>query len=195
MSNLLNEFCNELNQLNLVGNVLEFGTGSGRSTEQIVNQIPNRKIITFDGFQGLPKTNKIVPKNTPWGEGQLKFNEDETRARLSKYSNIHIHKCMTYELKNPEFYSINLIAGVNIDLDLYEGTMDALHFCDKCNWQKLLLRFDDWGAYPHQNKHEVSEHEEAAFNDFIHETKYSYTIFEHYKNLSNGLQNIILIER
>jgi len=102
---------------------------------------------------------------------------------------------MTWDLKDPIDYGISDIIAVNMDLDLYEGTLDGLRFINNCVWGELLLRFDDWGCYPHQIATEVDAHEKAAFFDWIEETKYSYVINEKLTNQSNGLQSIIVIKK
>lgn len=195
---LINEFVNILNtDESLHGDVLEFGTGHGHSTEQIVQKLNNKKIYTFDGFCGLPKTNKVIPTGTGWNEGALMSNFEVTKNFLSTYKNITVTKCMTWELKSPEEYGIKDVSGLNIDVDLYEGTIDALRFVNKCNWTNLLIRFDDWGFYRNtsQIKEEVDEHERAAFFDFIKETNYEYKFYEEINKTVDDRQVIVKIWR
>lgn len=199
MSTLIYEFLNEINanKDKFIGDCLEFGTGSGSSAKIIAENLGDVKIFTFDGFVGLPKTNKVVPRGTPWNEGDLKFDEASTRGLLSPFKNVIVEKTMTWELKEPNQYGINKISAVNMDLDLYEGTLDALYFMDKCEWTNILLRFDDWGYYVNttQIKEEVEEHEKAAFFDFINEKKYNYTFYENYNVLSDYKQVIVEVNR
>jgi hypothetical protein len=196
MTSLTFQFCDLINQVNEPGDVVEFGTGGGISTDTIASKISkDRKIFTFDGFVGLPKTNKPIPDKTDWYEGNLKFDENKTRELLKKHNNVFVEKVMTYELKHPNEYNINKIVGVNFDLDLYEGTLDGLRFIDKCEWKEIILRFDDWGCYSFQVAADVDAHEKAAFFDWINETKYQYQINTELLNLSNGLQSIIIVKR
>lgn len=194
---LSEHFVREINNnKEFVGDVLEFGTGSGNSTLRMIRTLREGKIYTFDGFVGLPKTNKIVPKGSNWVEGAFKFDEQTTRNKLKPY-NVIVEKCMTWELKEPKEYGINKISGVSIDLDLYEGTLDALNFMDKCEWDNVLLRFDDWGYYRNteQVKEEVEEHEFAAFYDFINEKGYEYKIYDELVKLSDNRHIIIKVSR
>jgi hypothetical protein len=196
MENLINQFVNLINEdENLHGDVLEFGTGHGHSAEQIVKNLKNKKIFTFDGFRGLPKTNKVIPQGTNWFEGALMSDYENTKKYLEKYENIVVTKCMTWELESPEEYGIKNISAVNIDLDLYEGTLDALRYINKCNWDYLLIRFDDWGYYRNtsQIKEEVDEHERAAFFDFISETNYNYSFYDEINKLVDDRQIIVKI--
>jgi len=196
MTSLIFHFCDLINKTSEPGDVIEFGTGGGISTETIAANISkNRKIFTFDGFVGLPKTNKVIPDKTEWYEGNLKFDENKTRELLKHHENVFVEKVMTYDLKNPSEYNINKIVGVNFDLDLYEGTLDGLRFMDKCEWKEVILRFDDWGAYSFQVAADVDEHEKAAFFDWINETKYQYQINEDLLNFSNKLFSIIIVKR
>ena len=193
---LLREFCELINHSNEYGDILEFGTGGGGSTDLIANKVDkSRKIFTFDGFQGLPDTMKIIPQGTGWVKGAYFYNEDETRKSLERHLNVIIGKTMTWELKTPSEYGIDKIVGVNIDLDLYEGTLDALRFVDKCSWNKLYLRFDDWGCYSFQIAAEVDEHEKTAFFEWVAENNYEFDINQEYLNFAEGRQSIITVKR
>jgi hypothetical protein len=193
---LLREFCELINQNNEPGDILEFGTGGGGSSDLIANKVDkSRKIFTFDGFQGLPETTKVIPQGTGWVKGAYFYDEEETRNSLKQHPNIIIEKTMTWELKTPSEYGIDKIVGVNLDLDLYEGTLDALRFMDKCSWNKLYLRFDDWGCYSFQVATEVDDHEKAAFFDWIKETNYQFEIDENLLNQAEGRQSIITVTR
>ena len=141
MSDLIQEFTLYLESDEDInkGAVLEFGTGSGRSTQRIASGT-QKTIYTFDGFAGLPKTEKGVPTGTGWDEGALFFDEAETRKLLEPYKHVNVYKCMTFDLKEPIEYGITKISGVNIDVDLYEGTIDALRFANKCEWTALIER-------------------------------------------------------
>jgi len=190
------QFCEMINNSQeYVGDIVEFGTGSGYSGEIIASNNPNKRLITFDGFMGLPKTKKVVPFKTIWNEGELKFDYESTKNKLSPYSNVTIWRKMSWDLINPDDFDITDVAAANFDFDLYEGTIDGLRFIQKANWKKILVRFDDWGAYEFQRAHEVDEHEKAAFYDWIKETNYEYTEFTELTKLSSGLQSIFEVRR
>jgi hypothetical protein len=195
---LINNFVYEINNNpEFVGDILEFGTGSGNSTLRIGYGFNKGKIFTYDGFVGLPKTNKVVPVGTNWEEGNLKFSEQATRDKLRPFNHIIVEKCMTWDLKTPKEYGISRISGVNIDVDLYEGTLDALNFMDKCEWTNVLIRFDDWGYYvgTEQIKEEVDQHEKAAFFDFIERTNYKYSFYEDLCKSTDYRQTLIKVSR
>lgn len=193
---LLTEFCDLIkNETIPKKQILEFGTGPGNSAKILSTHLPDFEIITIDGFVGLPKTEKGIPTHTEWYEGNYMYNFEEIKNELSTYQNIRIIKSMSWELTDPLIYDINEIIAVNIDFDLYEGTIDALRFVDKCKWDSLLIRFDDWGSHPHQNASEVDLHEKGAFNDWIKETNYQFEEYVEYTKLSNGMQTIMKINR
>ena len=193
---LLREFCELINESEEPGDVLEFGTGGGGSGDTIAKIIKKeRKLFTFDGFRGLPETKKVIPNGTGWVIGAYSFDETETRKSLEHHSNVVITKAMTWELKDPNEYGIDKIIGSNMDLYLYEGTLDALRFMDKCTWNTLHLRFDDWGCYVFQIASEVDQHEKAAFFDWIKETNHQYEIHEERLKWAEGRQSLITIKR
>lgn len=190
------QFCELINNdKTYTGDIVEFGTGSGYSGKIIAKNVPDKNLITFDGFVGLPKTNKVVPMNTPWGEGQLKFDYESTKSVLSEFKNVTIHKKMSWELDSPSDFGIENLSAANFDFDLYEGTLDGLRFIQKAKWTKILLRFDDWGSYSHQIASQVDEHEKAAFYDWINETGYNYKEFVNLTAVSSGLQAIFEVSR
>lgn len=185
---LIKQFVNEINtNPQFIGDILEFGTGSGSSTAKIASAFNRGKIFTYDGFVGLPKTNKVIPAGTNWGEGNYNFSEESTRNTLRNFQNITVEKCMMDNLKTPKEYGITKISGVNIDLDLYEGTLDALYFMDKCEWSNVLIRFDDWGHSKDYVKamHMILNNDEAE--DFVVSTMQTHSVRELVEYVFNKL--------
>jgi hypothetical protein len=197
MADLIEEFVEFINNdasLN-DGCILEFGTGGGHSTARIADGT-TRTIHTYDGFSGLPKTEKGVPIGTGWVEGALFFDEQQTRDYLDKYKHVNVYKCLTFDLKEPIEYGIIKISAVNIDVDLYEGTVDGLRFADKCEWDSLLIRFDDWGHYEgSQIKEQVDAHEKAAFIEWLAETGYDAETSDELNARSENHQAIFKVTR
>jgi hypothetical protein len=181
----------------LEGDVIEFGTGSARHSAIICanTQYSGKRFFTFDGFQGLPETEKGVPSKTGWEPGNLKFSHEEAVSILSQFHHAKVIKLMSWELTEPQDYEIEKVSSVNFDFDLYEGTLDGLRFVQKATWNSILFRFDDWGAYDFQVAEEVDKHEKAAFYDWINETNYQYEEYKELTNQSGGLQTIILVKR
>ena len=82
-----------------------------------------------------------------------------------------------------------------MDMDLYESTVDGLNFIEKCEWDEIILRFDDWGASPGRDAAQVAQHEQAAFNEWIERTGHTYAIDSNLLKVSLGMQSIIYVKR
>ena len=55
-----------INNYNLIGDVIEFGTFTGGSTRTLSGLFPDKTIFTIDHFQVLEQTNKNVPDDSDW---------------------------------------------------------------------------------------------------------------------------------
>ena len=174
--NLKYEFINECKVKNK-GTLLEFGTCTGDSTEFLaVNwKEENGKIITIDGWEGLPKSQKVIPDN--WTEGTFKGNKIQVTERLSIFKNVEIVDSWINELKDPIAYNVGYVVGSNIDVDIYESTIDSLMWLDKCDWvdDEVVVRFDDWdapigGRVTKEVKDILKQHNQLAYSDFLNRT-------------------------
>jgi hypothetical protein len=170
---------------NLIGEVIEFGTFTGRSTLNLSSQFPEKKIYTIDHFKGLEVTNKNVPEGSDWIESAFAIGNplyenihsipktiDEVKEKLRGCSNVEMIIEDVHKLKNPSDYGISKISICNIDVDIYEPTVSALEFLTKCEWSEVFIRFDDW----HGGESEYDQHERLAFSEWIEKYKYYYEI-------------------
>ena len=66
------------------------------------------------------------------------------------------------------------IGAVHIDLDIYEPTVSAFKFIDKCEWDELYFRFDDW----HGHEPDYDHHERKAFREWLDKHGYRFEIYE-----------------
>lgn len=177
------------------GDILEFGAGSGRSAMMIAQVNPERKIFTFDHFQGLEQTKKSIPEGSGWEEGAFRLghpdlshwpqNAEEFKQYIKEKKNIVLNIEDIHQLKDPSDYDIGLIVAVNIDVDIYEPCVSALRFIDRCEWSKILLRFDDW----HGGEPAYDEHERLACWEWLHRTQYRFSILE------NGSASCLIVSR
>lgn len=171
------------NTLQLVGDVLEFGTFTGNSSIHLAQRMPEQKIYTIDHFLGLEQTNKTAVEY--WYEGAFALgrpeyaNEnnvpksvEELKQKISPYKNLQLIESDIHKLNHPDSYGIGQIGLVNIDVDIYEPTVSSLEFLTKCKWERIFIRFDDW----HGDKPEYYEHERLAFAEWITKYKYQYQI-------------------
>ena len=174
-----------INKDNLIGDVIEFGTFTGRSTKTLSVTFPDKKIFTIDHFQGLEQTNKNVPSDSDWIERAFALDNplyvnnhnvpksiDEVKERFRGHDNIKMIISDVHKLTIPSDYGISKIAICNIDVDIYEPTVSALEFLTKCEWSEIFIRFDDW----HGNEEEYDEHERLAFTEWIEKYNYKFDI-------------------
>lgn len=176
-------FINECKNKNK-GTILEFGTFTGNSTSYIGdNWLPeNGRIITIDGWKGLPKSDKAVTDN--WKEGTFTGNKQEVEKNLSEYKNITMIDSWINELDSPKSYDVGMVIGANIDVDIYESTVDTLLWLDKCEWldNEIIIRFDDWscvighsyegGVITEEIKKINDLHNKLAYYEFLEKTGY-----------------------
>jgi hypothetical protein len=82
-------------------------------------------------------------------------------------------ECDIHELKEPEDYGItNTIVACHSDVDIYEPTISGLRFLQKCKWDSVFIRFDDW--HGHDPSYDFTER--LAFKEWIDKTHYTYEI-------------------
>ena len=174
-----------INKYNLIGEVIEFGTFTGRSTKTLSSTFPDKTIFTIDHFQGLEQTNKNVPSDSDWIERAFALDNplyvnnhnvpksiDEVRQRFENHDNIKMIISDVHKLTIPSDYGISKIAICNIDVDIYEPTVSALEFLTKCEWSEVFIRFDDW----HGGEPEYDQHERLAFSEWIEKYNYKFDI-------------------
>ena len=170
---------------NLIGDVLEFGTFTGKSTRFLAQNFPDKKIFTIDHFEGLEETQKGKPRGSDWDEGAFSIYNplyshmsdvpksiDELKTTFTGFNNIELIVEDVHNLKEPSFYNIGKIAICNVDVDIYEPTVSSLEFLTKCIWKEVYIRFDDW----HGGEVEFDNHERLAFSEWIEKYKYQYEI-------------------
>jgi len=162
------------------GTILEFGTFSGYSAKWIAERwkTSNGKLITIDGWKGLPKSEKTLPSNGVWKEGAFTGNKAKVEKDLSIFENVEMIDSWINQLDVPKKYNVGAVIGANIDVDIYESTMDSLLWLDKCDWlnNEVIIRFDDWDhpGTP-QFRNEVAQHNKLAWADFLSKTGYKST--------------------
>lgn len=166
------------------GDVIEFGVASATTTIEIARKNPNRKLFAFDHFLGLEKSSKPIPIHSGWSEGAFRVGDPDyphipnsiagVFKKLEPYSNVNLFVQDVHELKEPSDYGIGKIVAVNVDVDIYEPTVSSLKFLDKCDWDKLYIRFDDW----HGHDPQFDGHERLAAREWLDRTGYNFDIPE-----------------
>lgn len=166
------------------GDILEFGVCSGGTIAPIAKFNPSRKVFGFDHFKGLEETSQPTPNYSGWVSGAFSIGDskytwipktiEDVKKRLSPYNNISLIIEDVHKLKNPIEYGISKIGAVHIDLDIYEPTVSAFKFIDKCEWDKIYFRFDDW----HGHEPDYDHHERKAFREWLDSHNYKFKIHE-----------------
>ena len=170
---------------NLIGDVIEFGTFTGKSTKHLSRMYPQKTIFTIDHFQGLEKTNKNIPRDSGWVERAFSLDNplyvdnndvpksiEELIERFEGHDNIKMIISDVHKLTVPSDYGISKIAVCNIDVDIYEPAVSALEFLTKCEWSEVFIRFDDW----HGGESDYDQHERLAFSEWIEKYNYQYEV-------------------
>ena len=174
-----------INNYDLIGDVIEFGTFTGGSTKTLSSTFPDKTIFTIDHFQGLEKTNKNIPKESGWVETAFSLTNplykensnvpksiEELKQRFEGHNNIKMIISDVHKLTNPSDYGIDKIAICNLDVDIYEPAVSALEFLTKCEWSEVFIRFDDW----HGGEPEYDQHERLAFSEWVEKYNYKFDI-------------------
>ena len=175
----------EFKKYNLIGDVLEFGTFTGKSTRNLAQNFPDKKIFTIDHFEGLEETQKGKPENSDWDKGAFSIYNplyahmsdvpksiEGLKKTFEPFSNIELIVEDVHKLKFPSSYNIGQVAICNIDVDIYEPTVSSLEFLSRCVWNEVFIRFDDW----HGNEPEFDNHERLAFTEWINKHSYQFEI-------------------
>ena len=174
------------------GDVLEFGVACGGTIRDVAPINSKRRIHGFDHFEGLEQTQQPIPSYAGWHEGAFRLNGPEypqtvegVLEDLSQFDNISIIIEDVHNLEEPSEYEIKKIGAVHIDVDIYEPTVSSLNFVDKCEWDKIYMRFDDW----HGHESDYDKHERLACKEWLDKNNYKYDL------LRNGLHGEMIVYR
>jgi len=128
---------------------IEIGVFEGGSLALIARHCPNRKIVGFDTFEGLPKSD--------WNKGELhspgKFNcsieQVALNLSLARRPNLKLVKGYFPDSFNPEDPSIpTFLSLAHVDVDFGDGILNCL----QAIWPRLLpggiIVVDDYD-WPH----------------------------------------------
>lgn len=166
------------------GDIIEFGVASAQTTIEIAKFNSSRKLFAFDHFQGLEQSAKPLPSHAGWHKGAFRVGDPDhpwipdsiegVFKKLEPYPNVNLFVEDVHELKDPSEYGIGKIVAVNIDVDIYEPTVSCLNWLNKCDWDKLYIRFDDW----HGHEPLFDHHERLAAKEWLERTGYNYDVPE-----------------
>lgn len=159
------KFC--LDKVVVDGLWLEFGVATGATSEFIINNKNNDKILYgFDWFKGLPEEWKISDKNIK-KKGELfgsRFNVEPNINGLKIINGLFEETLGTFFEKNTEN-----IAYMHIDCDLYSSTKTILKHAKSAIVPGTIIMFDEFYGYDNYR-----EGEYKAWTEFVNDNNVKY---------------------
>lgn len=124
----------------IAGDIAEVGVYKGGSAKLICEAKGKKTLHLFDTFEGLPDLCELDDKKQ-FHKGQYYARLKDVKNYLRKYSNVHFYKGLfpfTGErVKNKKF------SFVNLDLDIYESTLNSIKFFySKMNKGGIIISHD-----------------------------------------------------
>lgn len=176
------------------GDIAEFGTMTGRTARIIAQAMSKfdywvfpyqkgpKKLHLFDSFEGLPKAESDVDKESPhvksgvWGEGTCKGISKEKLMRIcAKFwpkERIIIYdgwfKDTLSQIPHGTKFSM-----LHIDCDMYQSTIEVLNYCFSNGLVQdgTVIFFDDWNA----NKASPNFGERRAWLEIVEKFSVAYS--------------------
>ena len=157
------------------GTYYEFGVGEGNSLIQYVKAasafckyynvtLDKLKIITFDSFEGLPKSELDEDNNQLWKEGDFSCSQQEIKKKIKNLNMKNIpdityiegffDKTLTNSLKEKMIRTPPAI--ITIDVDYYSSTKTILNWLRPILLSGTIFYFDDiWPFHGNPNYGEL----------------------------------------
>lgn len=140
------------------GMILEFGVGEGTSLGWLHDELPGRRVVGFDSFEGLPED---------WRSGFPQGFFGHVNA--ADFGGREL--CVGwFEDTIPPFFADNddPIALLHVDCDLYSSTVTVLEACMPRLVDGAVVVFDEFFNYPAWEQHEAKAWREylAAHPEF-----------------------------
>lgn len=126
----LNLYRAVVNTKNVDGHIAEVGAFNGASAKLMAIardeiKLSTKEIHIYDSFEGLPDT--IEEDAKQFKKGQFQSDYNVVTDYLAEYKNLFIYKGF-FPQKNSESIEDKQFSLVNLDVDLYESTLDSLKF-------------------------------------------------------------------
>lgn len=157
-----------LKRVTIDGRFAEFGVYSGGSIRHIASRIPDKIIVGFDSFEGLPED---------W-LGDLQKGSLSLQGKLPKVPrNVELQRGwfgvsipMWLQAKPGPF------AFIHIDCDVYSSTKTIFDLVSSRIVPGTVIAFDEYFGYPHWQQHEFK-----AFQEYVQENEVGYEYFGYSK--------------
>jgi O-methyltransferase len=139
-----------LESLSVPGDVAELGVFEGHTSRRFVHDIEARglrkTVHLFDSFHGLPDIVTSEERKLAAGhelrEGNYASALVRTLTTLNGVRQFQIHEGL-FEQSLPRFE--RSLCFIHVDADLYQSTVEAIFFADRCLEVGGSIVFDDYG--------------------------------------------------
>ena len=141
--------------------VLEFGVFSGRTINNLAEQLPNHNIFGFDSFEGLPET---------W-RSEFPMGSFRTEIMPKVHDNVILIKGW-FDKSLPPFLTDHSgeIGLLHIDCDLYSSTKTIFDLTHDRIKNGAIIIFDEFFNYPGWEHHEYRAFKEfTSSHGFVYE--------------------------
>lgn len=143
------------------GMILEFGVYSGYTINRFAALVPERRIVGFDSFEGLPET-----WNSTFRKGSLRCTKlPAVRDNVELVVGWFDTTLQQFLAKHPN----DPVALLHIDCDLYSSTNTVLSLLASRIVPGTVIVFDEYFNFPGWRKHEY-----RAFQEFVQSNKVKY---------------------
>lgn len=124
------------------GDIAEVGVYKGGTARWLCEHAPNRRVLLFDTFAGMPKVGSLDTHHT----GDFSDTSLEVAAKL-------LEPCTNYALykgvfpqQNAEYAQFRQFALVHIDVDIYDSVLACLNFFAPLMSDGGVIVLDDYNA-------------------------------------------------
>jgi len=109
---------------NKPGAIAEIGVYKGASAYALAETFRDRTLHLFDTFTGMPENDPAIDHHKKGDFSNTSI--EEVKTKLQKFSNVLYYKGLFPA--SAELAKNTLFAFINIDVDLYQSTIDCLNF-------------------------------------------------------------------
>ncbi len=146
-----------------LGDYLEFGVFNGTSMIEMHEALKRThleapRLFGFDSFEGLPPESATA-ENEGWRPGTFASDIETTRARIkttgiqdARFALVKGWLKDTLNEATRERLAIKTASVINIDVDIYTASKEALDFCAPLIGKLAFLNLDDWNFSEGQQK-------------------------------------------
>ena len=114
--------------LTVEGDIAEVGVYKGGSARMICAVKGNKPLHLFDTFEGMPEVNQAYDQYRKGDFGDTSLDAVKQYLDLSGAENVNYYKGIFPESAKGQEARLGLFAFVNLDVDLYQSTLQGLEF-------------------------------------------------------------------